>query len=209
VKPTAARPAPAADDLADGLRLGPVAAQELQPRGRGEEQVAQFDHRAARQRGGRTGPDRPPATPAICGASPSAREVMVSRPTAPSEGSASPRKPKLRMSSRSDPSILDVAWRDRASGRSSGRHAAAVIGHPDQRLAAIGIIHRDPPRPGIQRVLHQFLDRRGRAFHHLARRDAVDRGLVQLPDHRARWRISWGGSGHATSGSRTARVGQG
>ena len=68
---------------------------------------------------GLTGAMRPPAT-VICAASrPWAREVIVSRPTAPSEGSASPRKPKLRMFSRSDPSIFEVAWRDRASGRSS------------------------------------------------------------------------------------------
>ena len=56
---------------------------------------------------------------------PSGRELMVSRPTAPSEGSASPRKPKEWIFSRSEPSIFDVAWRESASGRSS-----AVIPQP-------------------------------------------------------------------------------
>ena len=35
--------------------FGPVGAQEFQPRGGGKEQVAQFDHRAARQGGGLDG----------------------------------------------------------------------------------------------------------------------------------------------------------
>ncbi len=48
---------------------------------------------------GRTGPGTPPATvSAAASGAPSAREVTLSRPTAPSEGSASPRKPKKRMS---------------------------------------------------------------------------------------------------------------
>jgi len=54
-----------------------------------------------------------------------------------------------------------------------------VIGDPDQRLAAIRVIDRDPPRPRIQRVFHQFLDRRGRALHHLARRDLVGHTIRQ------------------------------
>ena len=66
------------------------------------------------------------------------------------------------------------------------RHAAAIIGDTDQRLATIGIVHRDTPRARVQRVFHQFLHGRGRTFHNLTRRDAVDRGLVQLSDHRTR-----------------------
>ena len=75
---------------------------------------------------GRTAEMRPPETEMDAAAvQDEVREVIVSRPTAPSEGSASPRKPKLRMSRRSLPSILDVAWRQSASGRS-----AAVIPQP-------------------------------------------------------------------------------
>src|SRR5262245_44842759 len=44
---------------------------------------------------------------------------MVSRATAPIEGSASPRNPSVRMSSRSSSGSLEVAWRSTASARSS------------------------------------------------------------------------------------------
>ena len=53
-----------------------------------------------------------------CG-SPACRVVMVSRATAPIEGSASPRKPSVRMSSRSSSGSFEVAWRSTASARSS------------------------------------------------------------------------------------------
>jgi hypothetical protein len=64
-------------------------------------------------------------------------------------------------------------------------HAAAIIRDPDQTLAAFGIVHGDPPRPGIKRVFDQFLDGRGGPLHDLTRRDPVDRRFVQLPDRRA------------------------
>jgi hypothetical protein len=60
-----------------------------------------------------------------------------------------------------------------------------VVGAGVAGLAAIGTVHRDPPRPGIQRVFDQFLHRRGGPFHHLTRRDAVDHTLIQLADDRA------------------------
>jgi hypothetical protein len=50
----------ALDDLGYRLKFGAVRAQELQPRGRGEEQVAQFDHRATGQGRRLDGPDPPP-----------------------------------------------------------------------------------------------------------------------------------------------------
>jgi hypothetical protein len=51
----------------------------------------------------------PPETSIRWAGAPSARLVIVRRPTAPRDGSASPRKPKLVMFRRSVPSILDVA----------------------------------------------------------------------------------------------------
>ena len=69
---------------------------------------------------GRTGPTRPPSTVMRAASVAAARLVIDSRATAPRLGSASPRKPKLRMSSRSEPSIFEVACRASASGRSSG-----------------------------------------------------------------------------------------
>jgi hypothetical protein len=38
-------------------------------------------------------------------------------------------------------------------------------------------LNLNPPRPGIQRVLNQLLDRTGRTLHHLASSDAID-GLI-------------------------------
>jgi hypothetical protein len=70
---------------------------------------------------GRTGSATPPSTAIIAAAGRSpTRLVTVSRPTAPSAASASPRKPKLAICTRSEPSILDVAWRATASGSASG-----------------------------------------------------------------------------------------
>ncbi len=66
-----------------------------------------------------------------------------------------------------------------------GRHAAAVIRHPDQRPPAIGDRDLDPAGAGVQRVLDQLLDRRCRTLDHLARGDAVDRRLVKLTNDRA------------------------
>ncbi len=85
---------------------------------------------------GRTSPARPPVTVIWAASAPATRLVMVRRPTAPRLGSASPRKPKLRMSRRSEPSIFDVAWRASASGRS-----AAVIPQP----SSLTRISRLPP----------------------------------------------------------------
>ena len=63
----------------------------------------------------------PPETEIWLPSNPLARLMMLRRPTAPSEGKASPRKPKLWIFVRSDPSILEVACRLSARGRSSGR----------------------------------------------------------------------------------------
>jgi hypothetical protein len=110
---------------------------------------------------------------------PATREVTVSRATEASEASASPRKPKVWMSSRSSPVDLGRGVAGERQRQFVRRDAAAVVGHADQRLAAVGHGDLDPRGPGVERVLHQLLHGRGRALHHLSRRDAVDRGLVQ------------------------------
>ncbi len=61
-------------------------------------------------------------------------------------------------------------------------HAAAVVGDRDQAAAAIAQGHVDAPRAGVDRVLDQLLDRRGRAFDHLARGDPVDQRRRQAAD---------------------------
>ncbi len=80
------------------------------------------------------------------------------------------------------------------------RHAAAVVCHTDQGLAAIGDHHLDARGPRIERVFDKLFDRRGRPLHDLTRRDPVDGGIVQLPDDRARAHLEVG-LGHTTTSS--------
>ncbi|EGX99919.1 hypothetical protein AZA_89905 [Nitrospirillum viridazoti Y2] len=60
-----------------------------------------------------------------------------------------------------------------------GRHAAAVVHHLDQGLAAVTQGDVDAAGAGVQRVLHQLFHGGGGTFHHLAGGDAVDQGLRQ------------------------------
>ena len=48
------------------------------------------------------------------------------------------------------------------------RHAFSIVDHLDGRTSGIGYQHIDVLRPGINRVLHQFLDDRGRPLDDLA-----------------------------------------
>ena len=107
---------------------------------------------------------------------------MVSRATAPIEGSASPRKPSVRIDSRSSPASLEVAWRSTRELEIGARHALAVVGDADQPAAAAVGQHVDAGSAGIERVLDQFLDDAGRALDHLAGGDAVDDRFGQLAD---------------------------
>jgi hypothetical protein len=88
--------------------------------------------------------------------------AIESRETAPIDGSASPRKPNVSIASRSSSGSLEVAW------RSTYQPAAAAVGQ-----------HIDAARPGVERILDQFLDDARRPLDHLARGDAVDDGLGQ------------------------------
>ena len=53
------------------------------------------------------------------------------------------------------------------------RDAAAVVGDPDQRHAAVGDLHRHRPGPGVDGVFHQLLHHAGGALHHLPGGDEV------------------------------------
>ena len=53
-------------------------------------------------------------------------------------------------------------------------HAAAVIGDTDIGGTTVAQADLDMRGPGVEAVLHQLLDHRGGAFHHLASSDAVD-----------------------------------
>ena len=143
--------------------------------------VPRAERRRPRRRDARR---RARVTVAAAGA-PAAREVSVSRPTAPSEGSASPRKPKERMRVRSR--AVDLRGRVPLERQRQlvRRDAVAVVLDPDQPLAAVGEGDLDAPGAGVERVLDQLLDRRGRPLDHLARGDPVRRRRVELPDRPA------------------------
>jgi hypothetical protein len=68
---------------------------------------------------------------------------------------------------------FEVAWRSSASSISSGlipqpSSVTSIIGEPARQA------HGNVLRPGIDRVLDQFLERRSGPLDHLARGDAVD-----------------------------------
>ena len=63
-----------------------------------------------------------------------------------------------------------------------GRHAEAVVGDPDQVLAAPFDRQVDPRGPGVDRVFQQLLDDARRPLDDFARRDLVDDGRRQLAD---------------------------
>ena len=54
-------------------------------------------------------------------------------------------------------------------------HAAAVIRHFDAVYPSARERNRDLPRPGVDRILDQFLQRCGWSFHHFTGRNAVDK----------------------------------
>jgi hypothetical protein len=189
------------DHIGDRLRLGPIGAQEFQPGGRGAEQIAQLDHGAAVQRSGFDRADGP------------ARHGDLRRIIA--LGARGDRQPPHRTQARQRLAAkaegvdiqqiraVDLGGRVAAERQRQilGRHAATVVGDADQRLATVGIGDLDPAGACVQRVFHQFLDRRGWAFHHLARRDPVRGGIVQLPDDRARSAYLGGCCIHSTRDS--------
>ena len=98
---------------------------------------------------------------------------MVKRLTEAIEGSASPRKPSVRMSARSSPGSLEVQWRSTARVSSAGRHADAVVDHREEGAAAFLQGDGDAARAGVDRILDQLLHRAGRALDHFAGGDAV------------------------------------
>ena len=111
---------------------------------------------------------------------------MRIRLTAPIDGKASPRKPSAEIRERSSSGNFEVQWRSTASASSSGRHAGAVIGDRDQRLAAFLEGDVDARGAGVDRVLDQFLDRRCRALDDLARGDAVNQDRGKQADRHGR-----------------------
>ena len=107
-------------------------------------------------------------------AEPAQRVRISSRDTEAIDGSASPRKPKVAIAVRSPSGIFEVACRSTLSAKS-----ASSMPRPSSATR----ISRRPPasiatsirfRPGVERVLDEFLHRRGRPLDHFAGGDAVN-----------------------------------
>ena len=170
----------AAQRVGHGRSLGPVALQELQACRGGAEQVAHLDGRAGAARGGT---DR-------------GRDAGIDRDGVGAVGrrrAAGDVEPRHRADRRQgfapEPQRGDVEqvavrqFRGRVAldgeGEVIGVHAATVVGNADQRTTGRFDAHRDAARPGVDRVLDQFLDGGGGALHHLAGGDAVDQDRVE------------------------------
>ena len=201
------------DDVGRGKRLGAVGLQELEPRGRRGEEIARLDprRRAARRRA-RSRFSRRPRRPS---SSPSARlsRGCGFRAATPRRSRAAPRRGSRRWRSRSrSPSgIFDVACRSTESARS-----ASSMPRPSSvtriKPAPAGLDRDlDAFRPGVERVLDQFLDRRRRPLDHFARGDAVDDQRIETANwHGAReprpTLSHWRGSGKAAAAARPAGI---
>ena len=166
-----------------GPRRGRSSGTSAGPASRRRDRGSRRWCRAAGPRG-RTGLLRPASTTMQQAVSAPSRALvtMSRRDTAPMEGRASPRKPKVAMADRSPRSAS--RWRG-ARPRGRGRPRSSRMPSSTTRIrlrppASIGDI--DPAGAGIERVLDQLLDGRGRTLDHFAGRDAVDQDRIETSD---------------------------
>ena len=193
------------NDIANGLRLGPVSAQEFQPRRRGKEQVPQLDLRA---RPGCSGFHRSFAS-ARHG---HGRARLTRRAGRHRQATDRPKRgqrlaPKAKTVDGQQVFTVDLGSRVARQRQRQilRRNPVTIVRHPDQRLAPIGIVDLDARGPGIQSVFDEFLDRRRGPLDDFARRDTVDDRLIQRPDHRAVNAYLGVTIGHTTRDSMTGR----
>ena len=171
------------DDVANRLRLGAVGAHEFQARGRGEEQIAQRDDRAAIQRGR--------AQIARLAARHGDFRALV--PCRARRDRQPPDCAQRRQRLAAKAEAVDIQQVGAAGlgcrvpgqrkRQIDGRHAAAVIRDADQRLAAIRDLDGDAPRACVDGILDQLLDCRCGPLDHFAGSDTVDRRLVKLANY--------------------------
>ena len=190
----------AVEHLPEVSHLGPRGLQELEPGGRGEEEVFQLDHRATRKRRGAHRLN--PATRDRDHGGLFALSAAGDSQTAHSAERGQSLAAKAEGADIEKVGAVDLGGRvARQSKRQVvRRHAAAIVCDPDQRLAAIGDHYLDPCRARVERVFDKLFGRRGGPLHDLARRDPVNGGIVQLPDDRARAHLEVG-LGHTTTSS--------
>ena len=175
------------DDLGRGLRLRAVALQELEAGRSGGEKAADLDGRAGPARG------RPDRTfhsrldrDAVAG-------VARSRPGADVElrdraDRGQRLAPEPQRSDAGEIAVVELGGGmalDR-KGQVGRAHAAAVVRDPDQSAAAGLDRDVDPAGTGVEGILDELLDRRGRTLDDLAGRDPVDQDRVQATDRHPR-----------------------
>src|SRR5262249_50066426 len=74
-------------------------------------------------------------------------------------------------------------------------HAAAVVGDDDPRAPTVVERDLDRGRSGVERVLDEFLDHRGRTLDDLPRGDAIDERVVENVDAAQGPSFAGGGAG--------------
>ena len=157
------------------VELGAHRLEEFEPRGRGVEQIPQFDPRARRQRCR----FRFALGAAIDRDAPGLGRAGLARGDGETADGADGGQRLAAEAQGGDIDEIVVGQlrggmplhRQHQFGR---RHAQAIVGHGDQATAAIAQRHFDTLRPGIDGVFHQLLHRRGRPLDHLAGGDPVD-----------------------------------
>ena len=172
----------ALDDLARLAVFGAFGLQEFEPRGGGVEEIGDLHRGAARARRGRrrrhaSGLDadlRPGLGAGGAGDDPQPRHRADRRQSLASEA-------QRRDGGEIVVGELGGGVALHRQSEVGGGHAAAIVADGDERATAVLDRDLDPPGAGVDRVLDQLLDHRGRAFDHLARGDAVDGGLRQSP----------------------------
>ena len=176
------------DDVGYGYRLGPVGFQELEPRRRRGEEIARLDPRARRCGAGLDRALDPVLDDDLQGRR---RAAHAGADLEPRHGGDRGQRLAAEAEGRDGHEIAVGDFRRRvpldAEGEIGFVHAAPVVGDADEPAPARLDRDLDPFRPGVERVLDQFLHRRGRPLDHFARGDAVDeQGIETANRHGAK-----------------------
>ena len=175
----------ALDDFLQVVELGLLGAQELAPRRGVEEQVADLDAGAHRVRR-RLHPRLHVAAlglhlPGLLGVGGARGHGQPRHRADRGQGLAAEAQAHHRLEVFQ---LADLAGGVARQGQRKvvGGDAAAVVAHPQQLDAALLHLDVDAPGAGVQAVLQQFLDHRGRALDHLAGGDLVGQPRAEQLD---------------------------
>jgi hypothetical protein len=157
------------------LVLGARRLEELEPRRRGEEEVAHLDPRARRMGAGLGPLDRARLDRQAPGA------VGIGGPAGEGETADGADRGQRLAAEAQGVDAQQIVVGELGGGVAHHRefelvraHTQAVVAHRDEVPAAGQGGHLDAAGAGVEGVLHQLLDRRGGPFDHLAGGDAVD-----------------------------------